>query len=107
MISDDEMRSALAGTRDYTLVLLRRTPRRDEPGADAIVWEHGRRNLELRASGELAIVGPLGDGEFAGLYIFTTGPERTRELMEGDPAIQAGVFSYQLQELTSFPGSAL
>jgi uncharacterized protein YciI len=107
VISDDEMRSALATAREYTLVLLRYTPRRQEPGADAIVWEHGRRNFELRASGELTIVGPLGDGEFAGLCIFATDLDRTRALMDADPAIAAGIFTYELQTLHSFPGDAL
>jgi hypothetical protein len=107
MISDDEMRAALATTRAYTLVLLRSTPKRQEPGADAIVWEHGRRNFGLRASGEIAIVGPLGDGEFAGLYIFTTDADRTRELMEADPAVAAGIFTYELQTLHSFPDDSL
>ena len=101
------MRAALETTREYTLVLLRSTPKRDDAGADAIVWEHGRRNFGLRASGEIAIVGPLGDGEFAGLYIFATDPARTRELMESDPAVAAGIFTYELQTLHSFPGDAL
>jgi uncharacterized protein YciI len=105
--TDEEMRAALATTREYTLVLLRRTPKRDEPGADAIVWEHGRRYFELKDSGELLVVGPLGDGEFAGLCIFATDLERTRALMDADPAVRAGIFTYQLQTLRSFPGDAL
>jgi uncharacterized protein YciI len=107
VITDDEMRAALETTREYTLVLLRSTSKRDDPGADAIVWEHGRRNFGLRASGEIAIVGPLSDGEFAGLYIFATDAARTRELMEADPAVAAGIFTYELQTLHSFPGDAL
>ena len=106
-ITDEQMRALLPGARAYSLVLLRPTEKRAEEGADAVVWEHGRRNFELRASGELAIVGPLGDGEFAGMYIFNTDPARTRELLEADPAIRAGVFTYQLQTLHSFPGDAL
>jgi uncharacterized protein YciI len=101
------MRAALAGTREYTLVLLRYTPKRQEPGADEIVWEHGRRNFELRDSGELLVVGPLGEGEFAGMGIFATGLEATRALMEADPAVRAGIFTYELQTLTSFPGDSL
>lgn len=51
-ISDDYMREMLGRSRPYTIVLLHRTGKRDQPGADAVVWEHGRRNFALRASGK-------------------------------------------------------
>jgi hypothetical protein len=57
-ITDEFMAEMLATTRPYTVVLLRKTPRRSDPGADAIVREHGRRNFALRAQGTLAIVCP-------------------------------------------------
>jgi hypothetical protein len=50
-ITDEFMREVLAKTRDYTLVFLRRTPKRQEPEAGAIIREHARRNLSLRADG--------------------------------------------------------
>ena len=58
-ISDEFMRDMLVKTKPYTLVLLRATPKHDEPGMDAVVWEHGRRNFSLRADGALAIVCPV------------------------------------------------
>ena len=61
-ISDEFMRDMLVKTKPYTLVLLRATPKHDEPGMDAVVWEHGRRNFSLRADGTLAIVCPVRDG---------------------------------------------
>ena len=58
-ITDDYMREMLQTTKPYTLVILHRTSKRNEPNADKIVWEHGRRNFELRRDGLLCVVGPV------------------------------------------------
>lgn len=108
-ITDAFMREQLGRTREYTLVLLRATEAREQrPDADALVWEHGRRNFELRREGVLAIVGPLqDDGPFAGMGIFTTDPSETAEIMDRDPAVAAGLFTYEVHPVRSFPGDAL
>ncbi len=108
VITDDYMREMLTRSREYTLVTLKYTPRRREPGADAIVWEHGRRNFALRAEGKLAIVCPVvGGSELAGIGIFTGSVEEVRAIMDGDPGVQAGIFTYQAQRCRGFPGDAL
>jgi hypothetical protein len=107
-ISDDEMRQMLTTTRPYTVVLLKATPKRHEPGADKIVWEHGRRNFSLRADGALAVVCPvLDDSGLAGVGIFTGDLDEVRRIMDGDPGVQAGIFTYELHPARSFPGDAL
>ncbi|HUN66332.1 MAG TPA: hypothetical protein VMW43_09540 [Bacteroidota bacterium] len=107
-ITDDFMRQMLATTRNYTIVLLKSTPKRKEPGADNIVWEHGRRNFVLRAEGLLAIVCPITDTSgISGLGIFNADPAKTEEIMEGDPAVRAGIFTYEIHPCRSFPGDAL
>lgn len=107
-ISDDYMREMHSHARGYTLVLLKSTPKRQEPGADAIIWEHGRRNYALRAEGTLAIVGPIRDGSaLSGIGIFNAPPEEVTRIMEGDPAVQAGIFTFEVHPLTSFPGDSL
>ncbi len=107
-ITDEFMREMLTRSREYTLVLLRYTPRRQEPGADRIVWEHGRRNFQLRADGLLSIVGPVvGGTELAGIGIFDADPERTRAIMDADPGVQAGLFTYEVHRIRGFPGDAL
>ncbi len=108
MITDDEMRAMMTRARAYTVVLLRATPKRHEPGADAIVWEHGRRNFELRAAGTLAVVCPVTDGgEWSGVGIFDGTPEEITEVMEGDPGVQAGIFTYEVHPVRGFPGDSL
>jgi hypothetical protein len=107
-VTDDQMREMLQTLKPYTMVILRRTERMNEPGTERIIWEHGRRNFELRARGSLAIVCPVRDGsDVAGLCIFTTNPEETRTIMDGDPGVESGVLSYEIHPTKGFPGSAL
>ncbi len=107
-ITDESMREMLTRARQYVLVLLKYTPRRQEPGADAVVWEHGRRNFALRAEGRLAIVAPVyGSPELAGIGIFDGTVEEVRAIMDTDPGIQAGIFTYEAHVCRSFPGDRL
>jgi hypothetical protein len=107
-ISDEFMRENLAGSRGYTLVLLKAGPHYGSAGSDAVVWEHGRRNFELRAAGKLAIVAPVqDDSDLCGLGIFSTSAEETEVIMAGDPAVQAGLFTVEIHPIRSFPGDSL
>lgn len=108
-ITDEYMREMLRTLRPYTVVLLRRTQRRDEPGADAVVWEHGRRNFELRRNGQMSIVFQVekDESDVARICIFSTSVEEARRIMEGDPAVKAGIFVYDVHLVYSFPGDSL
>lgn len=107
-ISDDFMRERLAGTRTYTVVVLRTTPKFERPEVDPTIWEHGRRNFALRERGLLPIVLPVADdSDWAGLGVLDASPEQSARIMDGDPGVQAGIFSYELHPVRGFPGSAL
>jgi hypothetical protein len=107
-ITDEQMRERLAKTQDYTLMVLNKTARYSRPEADAVVWEHGRRNLGLRDAGLMPIVCPVLDsGEYAGIGIFAASPERVSEIMREDPGVKAGVFAFEVYAIAGFPGSAL
>ena len=108
-ITNDYMRAMLQTTKRYTLVILHRTPKRSGPAADKIVWEHGRRNFELRRDGLLSIVGPVVQDEtdVTGVCIFSTDLKRTRKIMDEDPAVKAGIFTYEAHMIEGFPGDAL
>jgi hypothetical protein len=72
------------------------------------VWEHGRRNFALRADGRLAIVCPVtDDSEWCGIGIFDASVDEVARLMEEDPGVEAGVFSYEVHPIRSFPGDSL
>ena len=108
MITDDQMRERLRAAKPYTIVILHKTPKTTEPGSDKIIWEHGRRNFELSAEGSLAIVCPVrDDSDVCGLCIFTTNEEETRKIMDGDPGVRAGIFTYEIHPTRSFLGSKL
>lgn len=108
MITDEQMREELRTAKPCTIVLLRSTARRNEAGADRIIWEHGRRNFELRAQGALAIACPVVDeSNLSGVCIFTTNSEETRKIMDGDPGVEAGLFTYEIHPTKIFAGSGL
>jgi hypothetical protein len=64
--------------------------------------------MGLRADGIMPIVCPVGDDtDLAGVGIFLDGPETVASIMDGDPAVQAGVLSYTVHPCRGFPGSML
>jgi hypothetical protein len=107
-ISDETMRQGLASTRSYTIAILKRGPAYDPPHSDPIIWEHGRRNYALRAAGLLSVVCPIADDTpVAGVGIFNTDPAGVQRIMQGDPAVQAGILTYAIHPARSFPGDCL
>ncbi len=108
IVSDDMMRDRLAMTSAYTAIVLKVTEKCVRPAVDPIVWEHGRRNMALAEAGLLAVVLPVtDDSEMAGIGIFTTTDTETRAIMDDDPGVRAGIFSYDLHPVRGFPGATL
>lgn len=107
-VADEQMHELLGRSRPYTAMLLRLTEKASEPGAEQIVWEHGRRNIALRAQGTLPIVCPAtDDSDWAGVGIFAATPDEVDRVMSEDPGVKAGVFTYELHPVFGFPGSSL
>ncbi len=107
-ITDDYMLEMRQKTREYTVVILHKNPKISEPGMDKIVWEHGRRNFELRRDGILLIVCPVRDeSSISGIGIFSTDTDETRKIMDEDPGVKAGIFTYETHPTRSFPGDGL
>jgi hypothetical protein len=108
IITDDNMREMLTKSRTYTVVLLKAGSGFYEPGARAIIWEHGRRNFSLRADGLLSIVCPVtDDSEYAGVGIFNATADEVARLMDADPGVTAGILTYEVHPVRSFPGDTL
>jgi hypothetical protein len=107
-ITDGFMRENLSRAKPFTIVLLKKTARISDPDAPAVIWEHGRRNFSLREAGLMPIVCPVRDGsDLAGMCIFTTAADEAARIMSGDPGVKAGLFTYEVHETRSFPGSSL
>ena len=107
-ITDEYMQQMSAKTKKYSLMILKAGPNRNQDGAEQIIWEHGRRNYELRADGVLSIVCPVGDGsDVCGIGIFNATIEEVKKIMDEDPGVKAGVFIYEIHTCRSFPGDSL
>jgi hypothetical protein len=107
-ISDEFMTEMMSKSRTYTLMVLKATPALRRPDADPIIWEHGRRNFALRAEGLLAIVCPApDDSELAGIGLFNVSEAELERIMDEDPGVKAGIFTYEVHPVRSFPGDRL
>ena len=108
LITDEYMQQMLAKSKEYTLVLLKSIPGVQKENIQQILWEHGRRNFQLREEGILSIVAPVTrEHEIAGIAIFHTGTDKAREIMDEDPAVKEGIFRYEILPIRSFPGDTL
>jgi hypothetical protein len=106
-ITDDYMKQMIAKTKEYAIVILKAS-QKTVPDSEKIIWEHARRNFSLREAGKLAIVCPINDGtEIKGIGIFNASEEETRKIMDEDPAVKAGIFTYEIHPCRSFPGDML
>ena len=107
-ITDEFMQQMLRKVKSYTVVILKAGPKRNEPGVEKIVWEHGRRNFALRADGKLSIVCPVTDkDQVRGIYIFNAGVDEVKKIMDEDPAVSMGALTYELHPCQGFPGDSL
>ena len=107
-ISDEYMKGRLPQSRDYTLLILKRTAKFKRPEVDPIVLEHGRRNMALTQAGLMPIVCPARDtGEYAGIGILTVPIDRAAEILNEDPGVKAGILTFEVHPVGGFPGSSL
>ena len=107
-ITDEFMKQMMITTKGYTVVILKAGPNRDRPDLQKIIWEHGRRNFSLRSEGLLAVVCPIRDGSnINGIGIFNVTEDVTKKIMEADPGVMAGIFTYEIHPTISFPGDGL
>ncbi|MGE5448827.1 MAG: hypothetical protein ACM3PR_10710 [Bacteroidales bacterium] len=108
VITDEFMMGMLSKTKAYTLVLLKSGPNNQHPEMKSLIWEHVRRNFTLREEGLLSVVTPVSDEtDLKGMGIFNADIEQTRQLMEQDPCVQAGIFTFEIHPTRSFPGDLL
>ncbi|MFZ1082945.1 MAG: hypothetical protein WAO19_13585 [Candidatus Kryptoniota bacterium] len=108
IITDEYMKQMLSTTKNYCVLILKPGPNRNKPGAEKIIWEHGRRNFLLRADGKLSIVCPVSGGrELAGIGIFNASVDETKKIMDDDPAVKEKILVYDVYSCRGFPGDSL
>lgn len=108
-ITNEYMQQMLTTIKPYCLVLLKYGSNALVENAKEIIWEHGRKNFALRASGKVAIVAPITkeNADVAGLYIFNCTENEANEIMKEDPAVVTGIFDFTTYTCMSFPGDKL
>ena len=107
-ITDEYMQQALMKAKPYTLVLLKSIAGVEKENLQQILWEHGRNNFKLRAEGLLSVVCPVTqEGANSGIGIFNADEATVHQRLKEDPAIKAGLFTYELLPVRSFPGDSL
>lgn len=114
LITDEMLRESLGRTLPYVVVILKAgrrysPPRPDrDPEVEATIWEHGKRNAALRTAGLMPIICPVGDGSgVTGVSVMTTSLDDADRILSMDPAVRAGILTYEIHATRSFPGSSL
>ena len=108
IITDEFMRQMQEKSREYCVCILRTTPKRGQTGANRFVTEHNRRNFALRVEGPLSILCQISDGSgMVGVSIFNASVDEVKKMMDEDPAIKEGIFTYELHASRGFPGDML
>jgi hypothetical protein len=106
--TDAEMNELLPAAKPYSVVILKKGPNYGADGTPAIIWEHGRRNFGLRHDKVLPVVLPIADdSEVCGVGVFDATVDDATALMNDDPGVSAGVFTFDVHPCRGFPGDAL
>ena len=64
--------------------------------------------MSLAEAGLLPVVLPVtDDSDLAGVGVFAATIEETRVIMDDDPGVRAGIFSYEVHPVRGFPGASL
>ncbi|REJ78662.1 MAG: hypothetical protein DWQ47_04215 [Acidobacteria bacterium] len=91
------------GMRSYVFCVLKTGPAKIEDAArrSELFRGHFSNMGKLAEAGKLVLAGPFGDAEpWRGMYIFNvTTIEEAEELVKTDPAVEAGIFVYELKKL--------
>lgn len=97
--------------KQYYMCFLKRGPNRDQDKETVMALQEAHlANIgRLAELGKIVIAGPFGDdGDLRGIFIMNTRTrEEAEELVNSDPAIQAGRLSYELIPWWGAIGSSL
>ena len=106
-VTDEQIQQLAATAKPFSVALLSWTPDRHMDGAEATELEHQRRMVSLRADGVIAVLCPVPSDALAGVAIMTLPADEARDVMDGDPCVQAGMMTCEVHACHGFPGDAL
>jgi hypothetical protein len=106
--TDDEVNQVLSTGKPYSVVIVKSGPNYADDTALGLNWEHNRRNCGLRDDGVLVVVlRVMDDSDVYGVEVFDATVDDTIALMNGDPAVVAGVLTFEVHPCRGFPGDSL
>jgi hypothetical protein len=107
-LTNDEMNELLLSAKSYSLVILKPGPNSGDDTSPALMLEHGRRNFGLLDAGVLAASLTVLDGsEVWGVRAFIGTIDETIAIMNEDPGVAAGVFTFEVHPCRGFAGDSL
>jgi hypothetical protein len=105
--TDDRVRALAGRGRPLSLVLLHWSDGRDRTDAAVIEGAHQRRMVGLHDEGVIAVLCPVTAGAVAGMAVVDLPVDEARQLMDGDPCVQAGMMRCEVHPCLGFPGDAV
>jgi hypothetical protein len=106
-VTDEQIQQLAATAKPFSLALLWWGPERHRDGADAIELEHQRRMVSLHADGVIPVLCPGKSDTLAAVAVMNVPPEEAREIMAGDPCVQAEMIRCEVHAGVGFPGDAI
>ncbi|OAI39170.1 hypothetical protein AYO38_08085 [bacterium SCGC AG-212-C10] len=107
-ITEEFIRSQVAGAKPYIVVLLKRGPNFES--TQHVHMEHLKHIFALRQSGEQVITLPVtaNGGDLCGISVFVgADAAHVEELAAADPAVTTGRFVYELVNVMGIPGDGI
>lgn len=105
-----EILPQLANMKHYTVVILKKGPNYDSAETQKIIQaEHLPYIFKLRAEGKMLLTMPVMDNtDVAAVGVYNSlDKEELKKLTESDPAIQKGIFTYELMGAIGMNGDKL
>ena len=107
-VTQEQIRQELAKGKPYIVVLLKKGKKfiTDKAQAEAMRGKHFDHLFQLRAEGKVIVLfGTRENGEIRSIEVFvSTDKPEVERLVNEDPAVQAGHFSFELLQMTGLPG---
>jgi hypothetical protein len=106
--TDDEVNRLITACDPYSVVIVKSGPNSADDTALGLNWEHNRRNFGLRDDDVLvAYLRVMDDSDVYGVGIFDATVDDTITLMSDDPAVAAGVLTFEVHPCRGFVGDSL
>ena len=106
-VTDEQIQELVTSGKPFSVALLWWGANRYMDGADAIELEHQRRMVSLHADGTIAVLCPAQSDKLAGVAVMTASRDDARNVMDGDPCVQAGMINCDVYPVLGFPGDTV